>query len=101
MKLNFKKPFVDLDGNDISESDQGRTLASALSQSLDPKEGDLIKYWEWAQKCHKGEELDLDTADRKKVREFIEKSNFNVLVKAQLLSTMDDGGEPKKGGGNT
>lgn len=101
MKLNFKKPFVDLDGNDIPESDQGKTLASALSQSLDPKEGDLIKYWEWAQKCHKGEQLDLDTADRKKVREFIEKSNFNVLVKAQLLTTMDDGGEPKKGGGNT
>lgn len=102
MKLNFKKPFLDLDGKEIPDSDQGKTLALAFSQSLDPKEGDLIKYWEWAQKCHKGETVDLDTADRKKVREFIEKSNFQVLVKAQLLSTMDDdGGEPKKGGGNT
>lgn len=102
MKLDFNKPFVDLSGDVIPETDQGKTLASALSQSLDPKEGDLIKYWEWAQKSHKGEVLDLDTADRKKIREFIEKSNFNVLVKAQLLETMDaDGGEPKKGGGKS
>lgn len=101
MKLDFNKPFVDLSGDVIPDTDQGKTLASALSQSLDPKEGDLIKYWEWAQKSHKGEVLDLDTADKKKVREFIEKSNFNVLVKAQLLATVDDGGEPKKAGGKS
>ena len=100
MKLNFKKPFLDLSGEVIEDSDQGKTLASALSSSLDPKEGDLLKYWDWAQKCHRGEVIDLDKADQKKVREFIEKSNFQVLVKAQLLETMDDdGGEPKKGGG--
>ncbi len=99
MKLNFKKPFLDLDDKEIPDSDQGKALAQALSASLDPKEGDLIKYWEWALKCHKGQAIDLDKADQKKFREFIEKTNFNVLVKAQLIQTLDDGGEPVKGGG--
>lgn len=85
MKLDFNKPFLNLDGQAIEETNQGKILAQALSQSLDAKETDILKYWEWALKLNKGEILDLDQADQVKLKAFIDKAQFNVLVKFQLL----------------
>ena len=85
MILNFNQPFIDLDGKQIEETNQGKTLSQALAQSLDAKETDVLKFWDWATKLHKGEEIDLDQADQVKLKAFIDKSNFNVLVKHNLL----------------
>lgn len=85
MKLNFNQPFLDLDGKELAESNQGKTLSQALSASFDAKETDVLKFWEWALKIHKGDVIDIDKADQKKLKEFIEKTQFNLLVKVQLL----------------
>lgn len=98
MKLNFDKPFVGLNGSPISDTNQGETLATALSESIGAKENDSLKFWGWAQKIYKKEEVDLDLADQKKLREFIENTNFKTLAKAQLLETLEKTSqEPKPG----
>lgn len=104
MKLNFNQPFLDLDGKEIRESDtentltnQGKTLSKSLSASFDAKETDVLKYWEWAVKCHKGEVLELDKSDQKKLKDFIEKTQFNVLVKYQLLENFEQVEKEPKG----
>jgi hypothetical protein len=96
MKLNFDKPFIGLDEKEIPESNQGKTLAGALSASMDAKDGDVLKYWEWALKVNKGEVIDLDKADQKKLKDFIDKCQFNVLVKVQLLENFEEVAEATK-----
>lgn len=86
MKLNFNQPFLDLDNNPIAETNQGKTLSQALAQSFDAKDTDVLKYWDWAVKLHKGETIDLDQADQVKLKDFIDKNNFNVLVKSNLFA---------------
>lgn len=89
MKLNLNKTFLDLDGLEIENSNQGKTLSQALSSSFDAKDTDVMKYWGWAVAFHKGDVVDLDKADQVKLKDFIEKAQFNVLVKHQLLENLN------------
>ena len=95
MKLNLSKSFLGLDGVELENSNQGKTLSQALSMSFDAKDTDVMKYWGWAVAFHKGEIVDLDKADQTKLKDFIEKAQFNVLVKHQLLENLNQS-EPKK-----
>lgn len=98
MKLNFEKEFKTLEGKVEEGSTQGKALANLLA-AADAKNDKALKHFDWALKLMKGEIIDLDTADKKYLREFIDGINYPSLYKAQLLSTLDDGGEPKKPGG--
>lgn len=89
MKLNLNKSFIGLDGIEIENSNQGKTLAQALSGSFDAKDTDVMKFWGWAVSFHKGEIVDLDKADQAKLKGFIENAQFNVLVKHQLLENLN------------
>jgi len=84
MKLNLKKPIIDLSGKEIENSDLGQLLAQMLA-SASTKEN-AIKMYYWATKLYAGEELDLDPSDTSILKSFIEgNEQLTVLAKAQLL----------------
>jgi hypothetical protein len=83
MKLNLNKALTDLDAKDIPNTNMGKMLANALVQA---NKGDILKHWEWALKLNAGNEIDLDSSDKSKLKEFIEvNEGFTILTKAQLL----------------
>ncbi|GAB3511724.1 hypothetical protein [Emticicia fontis] len=83
MKLDFNQPIVSLDGTAIEGTNMGKVLADHLALST---KGNALKNWEWALKLHKGEVIDLDTADQTTIKEFIDKhESLPSLTKAQLL----------------
>lgn len=84
MKLNLKKPIIDLSGKEIENSDLGQLLAQMLA-SASTKEN-AIKMYYWATKLYAGEEIDLDPSDTSILKSFIEgNEQLTVLAKAQLL----------------
>lgn len=82
MKINLNVPFVDLEGQEVADSNMGKTLANALANS---DKGDAIKFWETAIKLQKGEVIDFDTSDQNAIKDFIKATPVSNLVKAQLL----------------
>ncbi len=95
-KINFNKKFKELDGSENGE--QNKSLAQMLAYS-DVKGEKSLKHVSWGLKLMKDGVLECDDVDFKYIREFILESNGPALVKAQLAETLDDGGEPVKGGG--
>lgn len=91
MKLNFNIPMLNLDGKPTEDTagDQvqiGKILASELSQA---REGDAVKFWDWALKLHRGETLDLDRSDQSTLKEFVKQSKGMAMLKAQLLDVFE------------
>lgn len=88
MKLNFNFPISDLDGNEIPESNLGKTIANVLVSARD---GDALKLWDIALKLQKGTELDLDTSDTQMLKDRIKNADtITVLVKAQALQVFQE-----------
>lgn len=88
MKLNFNFPISDLDGNEIPESNLGKTIANVLVSARD---GDALKLWDIALKLQKGTELDLDTSDTQMLKDRIKNADsITILVKAQALQVFQE-----------
>ena len=84
MKINLKKPIMDLSGSEIEGSNLGQLLAQMLA-SASTKEN-AIKMYYWAQKLYAGEEIDLDPSDTSILKTFVESNEqLTVLAKAQIL----------------
>lgn len=89
MKINFNTPIKNLDGTD-NESTVGKILCGALANSVNQEEHDRMKYYGWTQKLMKGQPLELDDADAKKLREVIVKSAMLTNWQAgSMLEIMD------------
>lgn len=91
--LQFNQTIKGLDGEGLKDFDGkdiilGKLLAQQLANS---NKGDALKFFTWAQKCFKGEALDLDKSDESTLKEFI-KSNEQLtnMAKAQLLEVFND-----------
>lgn len=88
MKLDLNLNYKDLDGNDISEANMGKQLASLLcgkSGNIEP-----VKAFDWALELHKNKSIEIDKADLMKLTKFIESSEtMTNLAKAQLLKVCD------------
>ena len=89
--VNFNFPIVGLDDKPILLGENGSTelanagkiLATRLSSM---NEGDTFKLMEWARKCYKGEDIELNPAEEKIFYDFIDKSrDLTVLAKEQML----------------
>ena len=88
MKIDFNKPAKDLDGDEMENTHLGKLIAKAL---VNQSKGDPLKYFDWAVKLHKGEVIDLDKADQKTLRAFIETNeSITILAKYQILEEMDN-----------
>ena len=91
MKLDLNKPILDLEGNPIKNGNEvltiGKQIASALVGS---NKGEALKFYDWAVKLYKGEALEVDKSDLKKITEFVETNEqFTNLLKAQALELLD------------
>jgi hypothetical protein len=84
MKIDMNKAILGLDGKEIADSNIGQLIAQILVQG---SKGDALKFWHWAQKLYKGEELDLDPTDTETLKNAIKDSeSLTILSKAQALS---------------
>lgn len=95
-RFDFNKKFKELDGS--NGGDQNKMLAQLFAYSSEKGEK-ALKMNDWALKVMKEGVLVCDDTDAKYIREFLLNHEANVLIKAQLVQTLDDGGEPVKGGG--
>ncbi|MFY0628220.1 MAG: hypothetical protein JXR07_18115 [Reichenbachiella sp.] len=93
MKLDFKKPCLDTEGEIIKENNQSvlmsDLLRKALMTSQSNDETDIIKFFDWSLDLKKGV-LDLDKADQKKLKDFItNEKNFFLMTKAQMFKVLE------------
>jgi len=101
MKLNFTKPFLDLDGEEVKPTDsKGETLKDAapfmlnklfaknLSQDV---KGDLLKHMDWARALNAGKEIDCDRSDQEYLKNWIRKhEQLTIIFKSQLLEVFEE-----------
>ena len=86
MKINLNSALLDLDGNEIADSNMGKILAQLL---ISETKGDALKFWDWAMKLHKGEILDLDKSDQEVFKNFVkETEKLPIITKAQILEKL-------------
>jgi hypothetical protein len=86
VNLKFDFPIVDLDGKEIEKS--GKMVAAIL---MGEKQGDAVKYFDWALKVNKGEELSVDDSDFNKIKEIVTKTEVVfIIVKGQLLKYLQE-----------
>jgi hypothetical protein len=92
IKLNLGFPLTTYDGTELTTA--GKSLGELLA--MDTK-NDPIKFDEWGKAFHKGETVELDYSDFKKLRDFVEKhpDMFN-RTKAPILKAMDEAKEESK-----
>jgi len=80
-KLNLNFPITDLDGLELAKAN--KLMAGALMQE---KNGDAVKYFDWAMTLNKEGVIEVDASDFNKIKEIAEKSEaITIIVKAQLL----------------
>lgn len=83
MKFDFNKDLLGLNGEPIKNSNMGKILAQALSEST---RGDALKFWHIATKLYTGEAIELDPSDEKTIKDFISTNEqLPVITKAQML----------------
>jgi hypothetical protein len=94
MELNFNFPVMGLDEQPLIDVNNtvvnaGKVLANAL---VSQPNGDIVKYFDWAMSMFKGNDITVDSADKKKLKEFIETNNtITILLKKQLLDRLENG----------
>lgn len=97
MKLDLRKPILNLDGSFLSVVVEGKViqdkqlmsniLAAQLVQSVS---GNPIKFFDWAVKLTNEGIIDVDQADIKVLRDFVEgHPQLFIIAKAQLIKEFD------------
>ncbi len=97
MKLDLNIPVLDLLDvpiKDVSSSNPEDilTCAKMLGGALvNSDKTDAIKYYDWARALYRNKPIDIDNADFKKLRDFVDKAkSINTLATAQILIAMDE-----------
>ena len=86
MKLNLNIKVVDLDGKEIPDANLGKIIARDLFFSSE--KDNALKFFEWAQKLHIGEPIDLDTQDHATFTNFINQANYPVVTRIAIISAI-------------
>lgn len=91
VKLNFNVPILGLDGQVAKEDGKEIPLGKILgNQLVAGTKGDALKYYDWATKMYKGEEITVDKSDANKIKEFIQNSEtITILAKAPLIDLIN------------
>lgn len=94
MKINTKQILVDLKGKTLKDADTGLdfNLSDALSVILvNCTEGDKMKMYVLAQKIVTEDEIDVDDADLKLIKQAVASTHsFNNLVTGQILVILEN-----------
>ena len=88
MKIDFKKPFVGLDGKAVEPIENLNTLLGTyLGRSAKVEGASDLKAHDWAIRVFNEGDLDLDNADTETLTKFIENiPNTSLMVRAQLAA---------------
>lgn len=91
-KLDLKLPIVDEKGDQVaSEETIGTTIGKLMMKSVSDTEGDILKFFGWAQNLGSGKPIDIDEADSKTIKKWItESKELYVIVKAPVLKAIDN-----------
>ncbi len=93
MKLDLDFILKGFDGTDMKSEDlssihAGQVLASQLYSAREAK--NPIKYFDWALKLYNKQAIELDEADLKDLKSFLEgHKGLYVIAKAQLLKCLN------------
>jgi hypothetical protein len=80
-KLNLNFAINDLDGIELARAN--KLLAASL---MAEKNGDAVKYFDWAMTLNKEGIIEVDESDFNKIKEIVEKTEaITLIVKAQIL----------------
>jgi len=93
MKLNLGKPFLNLKGEEFQDEKGEKVLMSeVLSNSLAVAKAveDPLKMYEFAKGLYKDGFIEIDKSDLQKIKNFIEKEQFSIMLKAQLLEEINN-----------
>ena len=91
MSIKVDLNFDILHLNESKFGNAGEIIANHLVSS---KDGEPLKYFQWAQALHKGNYIQIDESDFKKLRDFIEfHTGLPILIKAPVLQKLDDAKE--------
>jgi cytochrome c-type biogenesis protein CcmH/NrfG len=101
IKINLNKPFTNLEGTAIPETQDGKTLTNqgkSLAQYMaQTNKGNAIKLLALAIDLHKTGEIEVDEADFKTIRDMVESNEqYSNLVKAQIMKELDEAKETSK-----
>lgn len=95
--INLNFTIRDLKGEALKDEDGEITAGKVLANNLSQHDKDPVKFFDWAQKLYKGENLILDNADFTKLYQFVEqKSTLRNIAKGPILKYLDDVKEQAK-----
>lgn len=85
-QLDLNANIKDLDGKEIEPA--CKYLAGML---MHEKEGDPVKYFDWAFSLNKCEVITVDDSDFTKIKAIVKNTQaYPMLVKGQLLKTLEE-----------
>ncbi len=89
--INLTKTGVTLNGEELKEDGKPVSLGKILGNFLvSSTKGDALKYYDWACALYKGNTIQVDSSDFKKIRSFVEDHDqLTNLAKAQILKELD------------
>ena len=86
MKIDLNCNLLDLEGQEVENTNAGKLVAQTLVQGT---KGDALKFWDWAVALNKGEVLDLDSSDQETFKNFVKESEvITIFAKAQILQKL-------------
>lgn len=91
MIYNFEIHLNDLNGTPITQDGKVLTLGVLLApQLVNQPKGNALKFFSWAKKMNAGQDINLDKADVRTLRDFIQDSEtITILGKAQVFEYID------------
>ncbi len=95
MKIDFNKPFCDLDGKQVGDLTICKELARYFAADTHKESGfSPLDAYDIALKINKGEVIDLKKGEQDKFKVWVEKSGaLNVLFKGQILEIIGNSKE--------
>jgi hypothetical protein len=96
MIFNFNVAIFDLNKQPLKDDQQNDVTINKIIAGLlvNQSKGNALKFYDWAQKLHNGQNLDIDKSDNKILSEFIETNEqLTILAKAQILDILYSPGE--------
>jgi hypothetical protein len=92
MKLNLNFEVCSLSGDPIEDaSGKTVTVGEAIANSLVRTSKNSVKFFDWAIKLNKGEDLEIDVADKRLLEDFVTSDEtLNNLVKGPVLKVLGD-----------
>lgn len=91
MRLELNEHIADPAGVQISDGTAAQLLAKSMLVAGSKTEEDVLKFYDWGFALAKDGAIEIDTADRERIRRFVvEQTQLSNIVKGYLLKKIID-----------